>query len=352
MPQKSFEELISDIRQKNFSPVYFLQGDEAYFIDRLAAELEAHVLQEFERDFNQTICYGKDTSLQTIINTCKRFPMMAERQLVLVREAQDIKEIEKLISVTINGKATEVYALEEYIKKPTESTVLVICYKYKKLDGRNRLSKFIASNAELFTADALPDYKLAAWISAYCKSKGLQLSDKIAQLISEHLGNDLSKIVNEVDKLLVANNNNTQITENDVLRFIGISKEYNPFEFSDALLVKDEQKAVRIAMYFAANPRENPLVKIVPVVYMEFIRVCKMHTMSKLSQADIVKELKIHFRFVDKYRLACQRYSLPACMEIMSLLKAYDLKSKGLDSAGTPDGELLKEMTMSILYCG
>ncbi|MFN4854825.1 MAG: DNA polymerase III subunit delta [Bacteroidota bacterium] len=350
MPQRKFEELIADIRKKKFSPVYFLQGEEPYFIDLISKEIEMHCLEEFERDFNQTICYGKDSTLQHILNTCKRFPMMAERQLVVVREAQDMKEIDKPQKAAAGNKGPEVNPLEEYITKPTPSTVLVFCYKYKKIDGRSKLSKLVASHTELFQSEKLRDYKVASWIVSYAKEKNLQISEKTAQLISDHLGNDLSKTVNELDKLLIANNNNARISEADVLKFIGISKEFNAFEFSDALMYKNDAKAMQIAHYFAANSRENPLVKIIPALYYNFSRLLKMQSMGRASDSEIVKELGIPPMMLEKFRRAGQFYSFRSCMEVVSILHTYDLKAKGVDSAGTSDGELMREMTGMILY--
>jgi DNA polymerase-3 subunit delta len=338
----SFDQIIKDLKNKVYSPVYFLQGEEAYYIDKISDYIEAHVLSDSEKEFNQTIVYGKDVDVLTLISHAKRYPMMSNYQVVMVKEAQDIRNL-----ISKDDKDP----LAEYIQQPLASTILVFCYKYKELDKRTRFAKVITKHATLFTSSKIYDNKIPEWVNQYVLSQAFRIDPRAAALIGEYLGNDLSKVSNELDKLMLNLKKGDVINVQHIEEFIGISKDYNIFEFQAALGKKNVLKANRIANYFAANRKNNPIVVTIPQLYSYFSRVLTYHAMQR-EHADnkaIAGEMGINPYFIKDYETAAKAYPSHQVIKIVGYLREYDLKSKGVDSSAD-EGELLKELVFKILH--
>ena len=333
---KDFEKIMNDLHNKVFQPVYFLMGEEPYYIDKISDYIEKHVLDESEKSFNQTVIYGLDTDIENIINTAKRYPMMSKYQVVIVKEAQNIKNIDNLVY---------------YVEAPLKSTILVINYKYKKLDKRKKLYSSINKNATVFESRKLYDNQIPDWISSHLKQNGMGIQPEAAVLLSEYLGNDLSKIVKELEKLKISiPENEKEINTLHIERNIGISKDYNNFELQNALINRDVLKANRIINYFGKNPKNNPMVLTLTTLYYFFSRVLIYHSLKDKSRNNVVSALKINPYFIQDYQRAAKSYSFAMVRHIISLLREYDLKSKGIGNVSNPEGELLKEMVYKILH--
>ncbi len=337
MPELKFEEIVKDIRNKTFYPVYFLMGEETFYIDVICDMLEDKVLTETEKEFNFSQLYGKETDIPTMLSVAKRFPMMASHHLVIYKEAQNIKEIEKKED------------LLAYIKNPLKSTVLVICYKYKTLDKRKTLFKTISKTGVVFEGKKLYDNQVPGWIDNYVKRKGYRIGPKALQMLADHLGNDLAKIVNEIGKLFISMKKGDEITPKIIEENIGISKDFNIFEFQNALGKNDQLKAYRIAKYFGDNPKSNPLVLTIGLLYQYFAKILTYHSLRDKSQRNVAAELSIHTFFVKDYTEGARRFPPQKAIKAISLLREYDLKQKGVTDIKTDEGELLKEMTYRIM---
>jgi DNA polymerase-3 subunit delta len=310
----SFENILLDLKNRIYSPVYFLFGEEAYFIDVISDYIEENVLSETEKEFNQMVIYGKDSDPATIASYARRFPMMSNY--------------------------------------PMESTLLVLCYKYEKIDRRKTFCKSIEKKGVLFESARIYDNKIPDWIAEYVRKQNYTISTKACFLLAEFLGNDISKIVNEISKLVINVPEKEEITEEYVEKNIGISKDYNVFELQKALGRKEVLKANRIITYFAANPRENPLVKVIPLLFSFFSKLLVYHHLEDKSRNNVAAALSINPFFVADYQQAAANYSSARLVGIISLLREFDLKSKGVDSNATsfPDGELMKELIFRILH--
>lgn len=333
----SFEQIISDLKNKIYKPIYFLSGEEAYFIDLITKYIHDNVLTDAEKSFNQTVLYGKDTEIATVINTAKRFPMMANYQVVIVKEAQNIKNIDDLI---------------HYANNPLKSTLLVINYKYKVLDKRKKLYKAIQENGILFESKKLYDNEVPAWINAYLKNRNRTIDPAAGMLLNEYLGNDLSKIANELDKLIITlPEGDFNITSSHIERNIGISKDYNNFELHKALTERNVLKANRIVNYFTHNQKDNPFTMTIATLYHFFSKVLTYHFIqNKNDKRSVAATLKVNPYFVGDYEKAAKQYNPKKTVEIISLLREYDLKSKGYNNVSTSPGELLKELVFKILH--
>lgn len=330
-------DIIKDIKARKLKPVYLLHGDESYYIDLISDYLEENVLTEAEKGFNQTVLYGKDTEIMTVLNAAKRYPMMSEYQLVLVKEAQDLKI----------DKAAEQF--QAYCENPLDSTVLVLCHKYGKFDKRKKAYKAIEKKGLIFESTSIYDNKVPAWIDDYIKSKGYHINPKASTLLGEYLGNDLSKVANELEKLILNVSKTQEIGTKEVQDNIGISKEYNVFELQNALARRDVYKANQIVNYFEANPKANPMVLVMGNLSGYFTKILKYHYVTDKSQA--ARELGVNPYFLKDYELAARNYNLGKTFEIISLLREYDLKSKGVDATGhTEAGELMKELVYKIIH--
>ena len=331
----NYKEIISEIKNKNFHPVYFLMGEEPYYIDKITDYISENILLPEEKEFNQTVFYGKDIEVAQIIAEAKQFPFGAEKRVVIIKEAQNIKNIEEL---------------EVYIDNPLPSTILVICYKYKKLDKRKKFGKNLSKKALLFESKNLYDNQVPDWIVKYLSEKGTQIEEKAAFMLAEFLGTQLSNISNELDKLMLIVKNDKKITAEIVEKNIGISKDYNIFEFQQALGKKDILSSNRIANHFAANPKNHPFVVTLGMLFSYFQKLMTYHSLKDKSKANVASVLKINPFFVKQYSSAARNYSQTKLFNIFSFLKQYDLKSKWVNNSSTKDGDLLKELVYKILH--
>lgn len=334
-------DILKDLKNRKFKPVYLLHGEEPYFIDVVGNYIEHHVLPEHEKGFNQTVLYGKDTDIMTVLNAAKRYPMMADYQVVLVKEAQDLKwgkedEDKKSINPVLS-----------YLESPLPSTILVFCYKYGKFDKRKKTYKAIEKNGLVFESASLYDSKIPGWIESYVADKKYKIGPQASAMLAEFLGNDLSKIANELDKLMLNITEGQEITAKQIQDNIGISKEYNVFELQAALARRDVVKANQIINYFDANQKNNPIVVVLANLYSYFSKILQWHYLKDKSQA--ARELGVNPYFLKDYETAARTYDYGKSMQIISLLREYDLKSKGLDSSA-PYGELMKELLFKIMH--
>ena len=346
-----------DIKRRLFKPVYFLCGEEPYYIDVISDAIEKTVLDENEKEFNQTVVYGKDTDLATILSLAKQFPMMSEHQVVIVKEAQNIKELNKSAgddeeedNSKSSKKSNATAQFLAYVQSPQPTTILVFCYKYKTLDKRSALAKAIQKNAVYAEFSKLYDNQVPDWINNYVKEKKYTINPKASFLLSEFLGSDLSKIANEIDKLVINLQDGSEITAEAVQDNIGISKEYNVFEFQDALAKKDVLKANRIVNYFAANEKEHHPVMITGSLYSYFSKILKYHFLADKSKFTAATALGVNPFFVEGYARAAANYNTMKLKNIFGYLKECDLKTKGVNNSGTPNGELLRELVFKILH--
>lgn len=333
----TYNEIIKELESKIYRPVYFLSGDEPYFIDKITEYIQKNVLPEAERSFNQTVLYGKETTIEDVINTARRYPMMSNHQVVIVKEAQNINNLKPLT---------------HYLEKPQKSTVLVVNYKYKTIDKRTKLFKVLKDKAVLFESNKIKEHKIPLWISKYLASKNVKISDKAAALLAEYLGNDLNKITHEIDKLFLAlPKGQANIEPADIERNIGISKDYNVFELNQAFAEKNVVKANLIINHFAKNPTENPMPKIIGSLYYFFSKVLGYHFVNKKSsEKEIANAIKANPKMIWQYKKAAKKYDPNKLARIIGYLREYDLKSKGINNTGTPDGELLRELVFKILH--
>ncbi len=336
-------ELLKDLKNRKLKPLYLLHGEEPYFIDEIGDYVEHELLSEAERGFNQTVFYGKDTDPMAVINAAKRYPMMADYQIVLVKEAQDMKwgsddENKKHINPVL-----------AYLENPLKSTILVFCYKYGKFDKRKRTYKAIEKNGLVFESSPLYDSKVPAFVEQFVAAKNYKIQPQASALLSEYLGNDLSKIANELEKLMLNVAAGQEITTQDIQDNIGISKEYNVFELQTALSRKDVLKANRIINYFEANQKANPFVLVLGNLNYYFIKVLKFHYLADKSPQNVAKTLGVSPFFVKDFEQAGRTFNFNKTMQVISLLRDYDLKSKGVNSIAD-NGELMKELIFKIMH--
>ena len=332
-------ELINDIRQKNFKPVYLLMGEEPYYPDKVCQAIIDNCLEEWEQDFNQTICYGSDVDAEMVITAARRFPMMAERQLVVVKEAQLMKDIEQL---------------SLYCAQPLDSTILVVLLHRAAVDKRKAFYKAVQKIGVIVDSPAVRDYEIVNWISKYYESRGLQIDPPAAQLLAESAGTDLSKLVVETDKLLKnLPESTTRIRVEDIEKNVGVSREFSVFELTKALSARNARQAVKVATYMGQTAR-FALPAAVSALYTHFYRILKYEALlakdSRPSQEDKTRVLGVPPYFFREYDEAVRNYPLPKCMAVIALLKEYDFKGKGGDvSQETEAGDLLLQLTTTIL---
>jgi len=332
----TYEEIISDLRKRIFKPVYFLAGEEPYYIDLISDYIEEKVLSDSEKAFNQIILYGEDTGIRDIIETARRFPMMATHQVIIVKEAQVLKKIDELVF---------------YLEKPLSSTILVFNYKYKTVDKRTKLFKALESQALYFESPRLKDYQVPGWIERYLMSRGLKCEPPASAMMTEYLGSDLHKIANELDKLLITLPKDKKVITTDLIeRNIGISKEYNNFELQKAVGEKNVVKANRIIMYFANNQKDNPITLTIASLFSFFTKLLTYHYLADKSKNNVASVLKIVPYFVREYETSAAKYSASQTIAIINLLRTYDMKSKGFGDPGTEPGDLLKELVFKIIH--
>jgi len=337
------DDILKDLKNRKYKPLYLLHGEEPYFIDQVSNFVEHKLLPDAEKGFNQTVLYGKDTEIMTVLNAAKRYPMMAEYQVVLVKEAQDMKwgrddDDKKSINPLLN-----------YLENPLPSTILMFCYKYGKFDKRKKTYKAIDKNGVIFESVPLYDSKIPSWVEGFVTAKGYKIDPQASAMLAEYLGNDLSKIANEMEKLMLNVPAGQTITMQHVQDNIGISKEYNVFELQSALSRKDPFKVNQIVNYFQANPKANPIVLVLGNLNNFFSKVLLYHYAKDKSPQNLARELGVSPYFLKDYELAARSYNYGKSMQIISLLREYDLKSKGVDS-NSDNGELMKELMFKILH--
>lgn len=329
-------QIVSDIKSGNLQPVYFLMGEEPYYIDKISDYIEDNVLEESEKGFNQVVMYGRDVSVEEIVASAKRFPMMAERQVLIVKEAQDLsRTIDKLAS---------------YVDNPQPSTVLVLNYKYKKLDKRKKLYKAVAKNGLLYESKPLYENQVADWIRRVLGGKKYRVEPKAAQMLVEFLGTNLSKISNELEKLTTILPKGSIITPEDVEENIGISKDYNNFELRKAIGDKDILKANRIINYFAENPKNNPLVMTISLLNSFFTQLLIYHGLQNKSRDHVARALGIRPYFVTDYITASRNYPMRKVAQIIAMLREADVKGKGVGASNYSQGDILKELLFKMMH--
>jgi len=330
----SVEKIINEWKKKSFKPLYWLEGEEEYFIDKAIHFAENNILSESESSFNLSIFYGKDANWATIVNACRRYPMFSDRQVVLIKEAQQMKEIEKL---------------ETYIENPLVSTVLVIAYKEKKLDARKKFTKLVKEKGELLTTKKMYDSQLPQWTQALLESKGLSISQKGLALLVDHIGNDLNRIENEINKIRMNLGQRTAITEDEIEEYIGVSKDFNVFELQSALAEKDISRSIRIIQYFEANPKAAPIQLVLPSLYNFFSKVFMLFGAASTDEKSLAATIGVNPFFIKEYLKAAKLYNYAGVEKALLLMHNYNLKSVGVRDSGTGDASLLKEMIVKII---
>ncbi len=341
----SRDQIFKDLKNKIYKPVYFLHGDEPYYIDEISSYIEKNVLDETEKQFNQLVVYGRDVNRQNIISQSKAFPMMGAHQVIIVKEAQDMRDF------VGNDKSQEPDRLVEYLKKPQPSTILVFCYKYKKLDKRKALYKAFNKHAVIFESKKIYDNQLAPWISSWLNQKGFTITPRASAIIAEHLGNDLARIVNELSKLIINLPAGTRIIETHVEENIGISKEYNVFELQNAIGERSLYKVNRIAAFMASNSKEYPLQRVLPTLTRFFVNILIYHRLADKSKNNVASALSISPYFVRDYEKAARNFSPGRLFGMVSLLREFDLKSKGVGAnpGNMKDGDLIRELMVKLM---
>ncbi len=336
----TYYQLAKDFQKRSFVNIYLFYGDEPYYIDELSDYLTEHVLTDTEKEFNQTVLYGRDSTAAHVVNCSKQFPMIGETQLVVLREAQDM-DIKKEENLSL---------LLSYINRPLQSTILVICYKYKAPPAK--LIKILAASEKAVTIESKRKYEneMPAWITAQVKNSGYSISDKAAIMLVEYLGTNLEKINNELSKLYINLPKGKAITEDVIELYIGISKDYNIFEFQKALAKKDVLKVNKIANHFALNPGENSIFKTIPMLFNFYSKVLLMHSLTDKSEASIMSKAKLSsynkYDYFDAYR----NYNAKKVQNIIGWLRECNIRALGIDNYSADHGELLRELVFKIVH--
>ncbi len=332
--------VIKEIKSKNYKPVYFLHGDEPYYLDSIADLLESKVVPEAEKGFNQFIIYGKDLDVTGVLGYARRYPFMAERQLIIVKDANKLAGIEQ---------KDQLARLEDYALNPLKSTVLVLCFQ-ANADERKSYIKAFNTHGVVVQSKKLYDNKLPEWVTAYCQTEGVKISPKAVQMMVDNIGNDLKRLTNEIRKIMVNLRVDQGIDAEVVERFVGISKEYNVFEFQKALIQRDVIKANKIVSHFSANSKDNPLAPILIILFGFFSKLLLAHASRDKSERGLASELGINPFFVKDYTLAMRNYPLPKVAHIIHYLRESDGRLKGLDGVSISEGELLRELVFKITH--
>lgn len=332
----SYKQILNSLNKKEYFPIYFLHGEESFYIDELTKYIEENVLDETAKAFNQTILYGKEIDYKTVLDSARRYPVMSERQVVIIKEAQELKTLDKL---------------ESYFQNPLDSTILVLAHKYKKLDKRKKYAKALTGSNKVcvFESTRLYDNQVPNWINNYLKDKNIAIKPAATTLLAEYLGTNLSKISNELDKLTINLPQGAAIDKHIIQKNIGISKDFNVFELQHALGKRDHFKSFLIVKYFIANPKNHPLPMITATLYNFFSKVYICQSMLRSSDGEIASAIGANKFFVKDYKVAAKSYNRPQIEAIIATLKEYDLRSKGVNNSSIPHGELLREMIVKIL---
>lgn len=334
------KKIMDRIKSGKYDPVYVLQGEETYYIDLISNYIEANALSESDKGFNQVVLYGKDVTVATILTHAKRFPMMAERQVVIVKEAQEIQDLQKEAGSKL---------LLDYLARPLLSTILVLCHKHKTLDKRRELGKKIDQLAVSVAFKKPYENQLGEFVIGYLKGKGKQIDDGAVRILAEYVGNDLNRLANEIEKVLIAVPANEPVSAEHVMSQVGISKEYNIFELQKALIRRDLFQVSKIVNYFEANTKKNPVIPMIAFLYSFFSKLLVAYSTSDRSERGLVTALKISPFAAKDYSAALNYYPLDRVIESISLLKQADLKLKGVDSGNTGEGQILKEVIFRLM---
>jgi DNA polymerase-3 subunit delta len=341
MPSKP-ESVLKELEANKFAPIYFLQGNEPYFIDRITDFIENNGLAPQDRSFNQTIIYGKDTDMSSILSNAKRFPMMADRQVVIVKEAQNVWDL---------GRESGDNQLIAYINNPLPSTILVFAHKHKSLDGRKPLSKELDKKAVLVKSDKIPEYKLAPYIEKYVQSKGHYIEPKSCQILSESIGNKMEVLTNEIDKMIINFDAPTTINAGHIQQYIGISKDYNSFELTKALSYKDVKKANTIINYFAQNEKSHPLIALLSLLFIHFSRLLLVKANKHMADKELAALIRVNPYFIKEYTIAAKNYPLGKIIDVIGYLREADLRYKGvIASSNMEEKQIFKELIFKILH--
>jgi len=331
----TFNQIMTELGKKKYSPLYLLMGDEPYYIDRISNYIQNNILTDDEKTFNLTVMYGKDVNVGTIDNSARRFPMMSNKQIVIVKEAQEMRNINDL---------------QYYASKPIKSTILVISHKYKTIAANTKFYKAANTNGVVFSSKKLYDNQVPKWIEDYVKEKEYTIAPDATMLLNEFLGNNLSKVANEIDKLIISHDKSKPIDVKLIEANIGISKDFNNFELQKALGQKDVLKANRIINYFAANPKDNPAILTIISLFQYFNKLFIYYLLKDKTKMNVAKELKINPFFVNDYMMAAKNYNAKKVVEVISFLRDYDLRLKGVNNVSTSQGDLLKELIFKIMH--
>lgn len=334
--QVSFETILSQIARKEFKPIYLLMGEESYYIDKITEAILANILDESERDFNEIIRYGSDMTVEAIINEARFYPSFAQYRVVVIKEAQEVKKLDELVN---------------YIQKPLSSTVLVLNYKHGTIDGRKKLAAEVEKHGILFESKKVYDNQLPGWVNGYIEKKGLKIDPKASIMIADFIGSDLNRIAGELDKLIITMpNDQLRITPELVERNIGISKEYNNFEFLRSVIQKDILKANRIAFYFEKNPKNNPINLTLIVLYNFFSNLMLCHYLPNKNEGGVMQGLKIPAFQAKDYLVGMKHFSPFKTMEIISIIRECDANIKGIGNSNASGGDLLKVLLYKIMH--
>lgn len=347
--QNDFASLQKDIRERSFLPVYFFEGEEPYFIDRLAALIVEHAIPEADKAFNQTILYGKETDVSTLYNQATRYPVFADKQLVVLREAQECRDLLKSVAIKRGNKTQEISLLAEYINRPLDSTILLIEYKHKKIDKRGAIGKKISSLPGYFSSEKLRDNQIAPFINALAKEKGIALQPESAALMAEFLGDDLSRIANELNKIVVSVGAGKTITAAQVREFVGISKEHSIFDLSKAIAKADVEKIYRMLDYFASNPKDNPSVLVISTLYNFFFKVFMVQNSRQLPRAEVAARVGVNEYFLGDYESVATRFAPQKISYVLRSLREADMQLKGRTGARFEDRDVYYELMFKIL---
>ena len=326
--------IIANWKKNVFDAIYWLEGEEAYYIDKVVDYAEKQLLPEAEQAFNLTIFYGKDAEWSEIMNACKRYPVFAERQVVIIKEAQLMGQIEKL---------------ESYLENPLSSTILIVAYKDKNIDGRKTFGKLLKSKTTFIATKKMYDSKLPEWVNEWVADRGFQIAPKAVQILVDHIGNDLSRIQNELEKLIVNLGDRKKMTEDDIEKYIGISKEYNAFEFQEAVGQKNFAKAIRMIQYFESNNKAAPIQLILPTLYAFFSKLYAIYGLYSSDEKRIMSEVGVSFFAVKIYLAALRQYSYSKVEHVLMLIHEYNLRVVGINDADNTDADLLKELVVKIM---
>lgn len=335
------EQILQDLKAGKYAPVYFLQGEEPYYIDQITDYIDDNCLNETEKGFNQTIMYGKDVNVGQIVTAARRFPMMSERQVVIVKEAKDIQDFNKEEGQSL---------LMNYLDNPVPSTVLVFAHKHKKVDGRKPLSKVLGKKAILLTTTKLRDYEVPKWIEGFAKDKGFKIGYQSVQMLAEYLGNNLERLSNEINKIAINLKEGEEITPAHIQKYVGINKDYNVFELQNAISAGDVLKANRIVNYFAANIRANSIIPMIALLYGYYTKLLLLHSSKDKSDSGLARAIGVPPFIVKEYKIAAGRYPIDKVMQCISLLREADLRSKGVDSGSMPEEEILRELVFKLMH--